>query len=292
VAFGRGGTAPTVTDAHVALGNIHAAQLGEVRIDAAAAVNVVAALADRLGVTVERVSAAIIASADAAMARALRRLSIERGIDPRHCVLIAFGGGGPLHACGLADGLGMTRVLVPPHAGVLSALGLALAPDRRVSLASVMREASTLDAGARRELCAALDDHDGAVGGRGALVARARYRGQGHELDVAWEEDVDGVELARRFADVHDQRYGFRLDRPVDLVSARHTRTSEARTVELRRRGASSWEAAARHDDGGAFEATVEGRATIVLADSTLLVPAGWTARTLDIGGWMVERTA
>src|SRR6185436_11572793 len=104
----------------------------------------IATLARSLGETEARTAAAIIATADASMARALRRVSVERGIDPRSCVLVAFGGGGPLHACGLADRLGMTRVLVPPHAGVLSALGLAVAPERRTAIGSVMAQLDTM----------------------------------------------------------------------------------------------------------------------------------------------------
>ncbi len=148
VAFGRGGTQPTVTDAHVALGNIAASHMsddgpGGRRRRRGAAIR---DLADRVGSTMERTAEAIIAAADAAMARALRRVSVERGIDPRSCVLVAFGGGGPLHACGLADRLGMTRVLVPPHAGVLSALGLAVAPERRTAIGSVMARLDDMSA--------------------------------------------------------------------------------------------------------------------------------------------------
>ena len=129
VAFARGGTQPTVTDAHIALGRLEAAQLsGGVTLDADAARASIAALAKTLGATPERTAQAAVAIADAAMARALRRVSVERGVDPRSCALVAFGGGGPLHACALAELLGMNTVLVPPHAGVLSALGLAIAP--------------------------------------------------------------------------------------------------------------------------------------------------------------------
>ena len=96
VAFGRGGTEPTVTDAHIALGRLDAAELsGGVALDRAAALAAVAALAKKMKATTERTAEAIIAIADAAMARALRRVSVERGVDPRACVLVGFGGGGP-----------------------------------------------------------------------------------------------------------------------------------------------------------------------------------------------------
>ncbi|MDQ3950103.1 MAG: hydantoinase/oxoprolinase family protein, partial [Gemmatimonadota bacterium] len=146
-AFGRGGTLPTVTDAHVVLGHIGAARLsGGLSIDAAAARRTIETLARQLDTSAERVAGAVIATVDATMARALRRVSVERGIDPRGCVLVAFGGGGPLHGCGLAERVGVERVLVPPFAGVLSALGLALAAERREAMASVMRPLDALEA--------------------------------------------------------------------------------------------------------------------------------------------------
>ncbi len=118
VAFGRGGTQPTLTDAHIVLGHLGAARLsGGVMLDIPAATRAIATLASTLGASAERTASAIVAIADAAMARALRRVSVERGIDPRTCALVAFGGAGPLHACALADLLGMRKVFVPAHAG-------------------------------------------------------------------------------------------------------------------------------------------------------------------------------
>ncbi len=300
VAFGRGGTQATVTDAHVALGNISANRMsGAVQLDAHAARRAVAQLADRLGADVERTAAAMIATADAAMARALRRVSVERGIDPRDCPLIAFGGGGPLHACGLAEQLGMTRVLVPPYAGVLSALGLAVAPPRRVAYASVMQALAKLDSESLSALAAGLSSR--ATAGEGTAdterwtteyVLRARYLGQGHELEVPFEARDSSGALTKRFVAAHQSRYGFVLDLPVEAVSARCVRTGEAPGVRLARHGKSNWNDAARVDDGSPFDAVVRGRAVIALADATLLVAAGWTARALAIGGWLLEREA
>jgi N-methylhydantoinase A len=225
------------------------------------------------------------------MARALRRVSVERGIDPRSCVLVAFGGGGPLHACGLAERLGMTKILVPPFAGVLSALGLALAPERRLSLTSVMRDASSLEHSALSSLAIALAERAGGDG-ESAWTARARYRGQGHELEVPFTDRDDGLTLTQRFVELHQRRYGFTLPASVDVVSARCTRSGTAPEAALARRGATVWGATdtAPQDDGGAFEATVHGRRVIALPDATLLVAEGWTARTLPIGGWLLER--
>ena len=290
VAFGRGGTQPTVTDAHVASGNIAASRMSDsVQLDAVAARDAVAALARQLDSSMERTAEAIIAAADAAMARALRRVSVERGIDPRSCVLVAFGGAGPLHACGLADRLGMTRVLVPPHAGVLSALGLAVAPDRRTAIGSVMARLDEMTADSLGGVFANLASRTGSAPNV-THVARLRYRGQGHELEVAVDEGMSPATLAKRFAEKHQQRYGFELPAPVEVVSARTVRSGDTRPVSLARQGGTAWRAGTGVDDGGVFDATVRGRRVVALPDATMLVPEGWTATALPIGGWIVTR--
>lgn len=301
VAFGRGGTQATVTDAHVVLGNIRAERMGgDVRLDAVAARAAVARLAATLGATPERIAEAMVATADAEMARALRRVSVERGIDPRSCVLVAFGGGGPLHACALAERLGMTRVLVPPHAGVLSALGLAVAPERRVGIVSVMRPVASLaaddwlrlsDEASRRAAGGGSGDvaaRPGAAVDR-RLVARLRYRGQGHELEVPVLAGDDAERVSARFAAAHDRRYGFVLDLDVEAVSLRATLSSRAPEVRLQRTGSQPWHAREMVDHGAALDATVRGAAVITLPDATLRVAAGWSARALPMGGWLLE---
>ncbi len=291
VAFGRGGTLPTVTDAHVVLGNIASHPMSDaVRVDAAAARAALSHLAARVGASVERTAEAMIAAADAAMARALRRVSVERGIDPRTCVLIAFGGGGPLHACGLADGLGMNRVLVPPHAGVLSALGLAVAPERRTASGSVMRLLEQIPAGELAVRFEQLARRAGSVHPV-SFVARMRYRGQGHELEVPYESGEETAALHARFAGQHLSRYGFELDASVEVVSARAVRSGSFLPVNLERRGRSAWTPDDPVDDGLGLDATVSGRAVVLLPDATMLVLPGWTARALPIGGWMLERS-
>jgi len=230
---------------------------------------------------------------DASMARALRRVSVERGIDPRECALIAFGGGGPLHACGLADRLGVKTVIVPPFAGVLSALGLAIAPQRYMATASVMRTLERFDGSG--ETIAALEatlrrDRDGSGAADVKHFARARYVGQGHELDVEIAPRLGPDAIRERFAARHDERFGFTLERDVEIVSVRCSLSIGAREMRLARRGQSAWDDASRVDDGAELERQVRGRATIVLPDATLLVASGWTARSLEIGGWKLER--
>lgn len=278
-AFGRGGTDATVTDAHVVLGHIEVAHMsGGVTLDREAAVHGVEVVARRLDAPLDRTARAIIALADAAVARALRRVSVERGVDPRRCALVAFGGGGPLHACALADQLGMTRILVPPHAGVLSALGLAIAAERRDVMRSVMRRAEELSCERFAALCDELASRVGGAVTR-RWWAHARYVGQGHELDVPVTPEDDGAAIATRFAALHATRAGFTLERPVEVVSLRHAAFGAARAARLTRAGS-------------ARVKPLSGPAIVPLDDATMRVAEGWTATPLTAGGWMLERRA
>jgi N-methylhydantoinase A/oxoprolinase/acetone carboxylase beta subunit len=233
----------------------------------------------------------MIAAADASMARALRRVSVERGVDPRGGILVAFGGGGGLHACGLAEQLGMQRILVPPFAGVLSALGLAVAAERRDALASVMRRADTLTPDELRSICEALASRIPGAHER-RWWARARYEGQGHELEVPVVPGDDGASLAASFASIHGIRYGFTLELPVEVVSMRHAASGEPLPIVLERRGAAAWKPDEPRDTGAELDVTVRGPLAIALPDATMYVSRGWSARSLPMGGWLMERDA
>ncbi|MEO6211363.1 MAG: hydantoinase/oxoprolinase family protein [Gemmatimonadaceae bacterium] len=277
-AFARGGTEATVTDAQIVLGTLTARTIGVVPLDAAAAHAAIGRLAATLGVSPERAARAMVQAADAAMARALRRVSVERGIDPRRCALVAFGGGGPLHACALADHLGVRTVLVPPFAGVLSALGLAIAPERRDAISSVMRRAHTIGAADTREIDAILSARAGGGGKPGATQRwlRVRYVGQGHELEIPFAPGEEGAALITRFDAEHEKRMGFRLEQEIEVIGARIAISGVAREPVL----------AAPH-----FVQDVRGGPDVIaLPDATLFVADGWTARALPIGGYVVER--
>lgn len=283
-AFGRGGTEPTVTDAQIALGRIDAAAMsGGVALDAAAARAALQRVATRLGATLDRTAEAVIRAADAEMARALRRVSVDRGVDPRGCALLAFGGGGPLHACALADALGMRTVIVPPHAGVLSAVGLAIAPERREVATSLLTATDALDAATLRAACERLAER---VPGRDRRwIVRARYQGQGHEVEVSTAPGDDGPTIAERFARAHHARYGFVLPRPVECVALRHVASDPGAHVDFH--AASAADGAA---PPSAAPAAFDGPATRTLRDATLFVAAGWRATPLAIGGWRLDR--
>ncbi|MCU1351591.1 MAG: 5-oxoprolinase [Acidimicrobiales bacterium] len=205
---GLGGTEPTVTDANLVAGRIPAdAELpGIGRLDLPAAQ---VALADA-GLDAEGVLRVV----DAAMEQALRAVSVERGVDPSGLVLVAFGGAGPLHACALADALGLAAVIVPPRAGVLSAVGLLASPRQvdRVRTWPGLADHAGLD-----EALAALaaDAAEALPGAELETAVECRYAGQSHELRVAAVAD---------FAAEHLRRNGYdRPGTPVEVVALRAT---------------------------------------------------------------------
>jgi N-methylhydantoinase A len=291
-AFGRGGLQPTVTDAHVVLGHITASALsGGVTLDVEAAHRAVGSLATRLGVSAERVARAMLDIADASVARALRRVSVERGVSPRDCVLVPFGGGGPLHACGLGDQLGMTRIFVPPHAGVLSALGLAITAEKRDRLVSVLARTDTLDASA---LSAVLERASAGLAPDGewdrSWTARVRYVGQGHELDVPLTPGDDGALVAERFTRLHTQRNGFTLEAPVEMIGVRHVASGPSHPVRFRRAEPGAWSSERPVDAGLDYSVQLRGPSVVALPGATLRIAPGWTGVPHHTGGWLLER--
>ncbi|HEX9887832.1 MAG TPA: hydantoinase/oxoprolinase family protein [Nitriliruptorales bacterium] len=227
-AYDRGGTEPTVTDANIVLGRLDPeVRLGghmSIRPDLAR--NAVGVLAAGLGMGIEEAAAGIVRVVEATMVRALRLVSVERGHDPRGHTLVAFGGAGPLHQGALSRELGCRRVLVPPHAGVLSALGLLAAP---VTTDELRTHLTLLADASADELASVWDELESR--GRDTLAgqevdevtatrrAEVRYRGQAFELTVPGD-DPDPAALTRAFHDTHRERYGYdQPDEPVEIVN-------------------------------------------------------------------------
>src|SRR5512133_2267226 len=228
--YGRGGTEPTVTDANLVLGHLSAdAPLaGDVALDAEAAHAAVERLARALGLDVDACAEGIVRVAHAELVRALRVMTVERGIDPRRFALLAFGGAGPLHAAAIAEELGMTKILVPRASGVLSALGLAAADRRADAQRTVLGHA-----GSDPPLDALRDEVGAALGGEPEIEVAwdLRYRGQSHELTV---RGAQRHELRERFEALHEERYGHRdPDGEVELVTVRVTGRLPAPTVDF-----------------------------------------------------------
>ncbi|GAB6876940.1 hydantoinase/oxoprolinase family protein [Thermaerobacter litoralis] len=231
VAYGRGGTEPTLADANLVAGRYNPFNYlgGELALDVDASRAAISALGRRLGLDRDACTLGILRLAEAVMAKALRLVSLERGLDPRDFTLIAFGGTGPAHAAALAAELRIPEVVIPRHPAVFSAWGMAMA-DLRVDrvqtlLAPMEPGALPLLNGTWRELEREVREalrHEGVR--RPVLYRQAamRYAGQEHTVTVpATAGTWTAVHLQRmvnRFHRAHRHRYGFRLDAPVEVV--------------------------------------------------------------------------
>ena len=239
--YANGGTRPTVTDANLLLGRVPPRLAGGLELDRVAAEE---ALGD-LDPT------AVLEVVNAEMLRALRVVSVERGHDPHEFALVAFGGAGPLHACALADELGMQTVLVPEAAGMLSALGLAASDERRDHVRSYivpLTDAGKLPLQGEADL---------------------RYKGQSFELTVPL-----GPDLAESFHRAHEERYGYAdRSRPIELVAVR--------TAEVR--------PGPHIEPGKSTRQEVSGPHVLELNGSTCWLPQGWVGAR-DGSIWRLTR--
>lgn len=223
VCYAMGGTEPTVTDANLVLGRIPPETLlaGVVELDVEGARRAIEGLGRDLGLGPMDTASGIIKVVNTHMERAIRTVSIEEGVDPATAVLVAFGGAGGLHAVELADALGISSVVVPPHAGVFSALGLLMSPPRLDLSRSVQLDGTDGLDDLIDDLTATAQRRFAAEHGRVEGVARAfvdmRYLGQAHEVTVPMGDD-----LVQSFHKEHQRRNGFsRLDDPVEVVTLR-----------------------------------------------------------------------
>jgi N-methylhydantoinase A len=307
-AYGRGGHEPTVTDANLLLGYLSAEAplAGDVRLDLEAAHAAVGRLAGKLGLDVHEAAAGIVRVADEEMLRALRVATVERGVDPRGYALVAFGGAGPMHAARLAEQLGVTRVLCPPAAGLLSALGLATADRRRDVGRSVLLDEAEIARGraatAIRDLTAAA--RAGMPGARVETHYDLRYRGQSFELEVTTDPDAGAAELRELFEREHEYRYGYRDPQGrIELVNVRVS------AIEERVHPAVTPAPAGRLDRGrrtALFDGTLLETATLrgpaipgescvgpavwELPEATAVVPPGWAGAVDEHGTLVLER--
>jgi N-methylhydantoinase A/oxoprolinase/acetone carboxylase beta subunit len=260
--YGRGGTQPTVTDADVLLGRIPAgaslSDLGALDVDAARAA------CQRAGTPPD----GIVRVVDAAMEEAVRAVTVARGVDPRDLALVAFGGAGPLHACAVADALGMRAVIVPPRAGVLSAVGLLCSPRRQEIVRSYPAPAddpqlATIAARLRDEARALVAPDAGVE-----IAYDCRYVGQSHELTVV---------SPHAFPAEHERRNGHaRPGAPVEVVAVRARATAHAQLAVT--------------DLPDVARDEVRGPNVVAEPDCTVWVPDGWVAEPRELGAWVLER--
>ena len=324
ISYGRGGTEPTTTDAHLLLGRLDPSRFLSEELEAdveAVRTAVDERIAEPLGMGVEEAAQGILDVANANMERALRVVSVERGYDPRDFALVAFGGAGPLHATTLADALDVPRVVVPRTAGVLSALGLLISDILYDYSVSRVRPWAAVTPDSLAESFAdfhergraRLEDED--LGSERMQFERTvdlRYEGQSFELSVPVPSgDLDAAALETvvdRFHDRHRQRYGHAYPaEPVELVTIRLRARGVVESPDLHPAGTTGTLEDARRErrrvmfDGEFHEAAVyvrdalptgsafDGPAIVEGAESTVVVNPEQRARVDEYGSIVVE---
>jgi N-methylhydantoinase A len=294
--YGRGGTEPTVTDANLVLGHLAADSrlAGGVELDAGAAEQAVAELARSIGLETLEAAAGIVQVANQEMVRALRVITVERGIDPRGFALLPFGGAGPMHAAAIAAELGIESILCPRAGGVLSALGLCASDRRRDTTRTVMLGGEELTA---ERIAAEVGElvattGTGLSGARPEVVYEMRYAGQAFELPVPGPTEPDPGDLRERFARAHEERYGHRdpagevvlVDIRLAMVVPGPEPQPVAASGDRLEQGSravrfgSGWieTPVLRGEPTAGLE--VEGPVVFELPEATLVLPPGWRA--------------
>ncbi len=311
--YAAGGTAATVTDAHVVLGHLPSGLLGgRIPLDRALAERAVQdEVATPLGLGLVEAARGILAIADNNMVGAIRVVSVERGFDPRAFTLVPFGGAGPLHGCALADLLGIQTVLVPPAPGVLCAEGL-LAADLKAEFSRTLPRADRPDPAVATPLLHALHaeaeswlDAEAVPAGdrRIETVALMRYAGQGSELPVPWTGDAEA--LSQAFAAAHQALYGFTMDARIELVTLRveasgrfasapptpaaapHASPPETTSMQLPD-GPRLVPVLRRDAMPAGFAAA--GPLIVTQEDTTTVLPPGWSLRAEPSGALLLSR--
>jgi N-methylhydantoinase A len=324
VCYARGATQPTVTDANVMLGYMNPTAIadGTVPIDRAAAVRAITDLiAEPLGLSPFDGALGVLRVADSTMIRALRAVTIERGVDPRGVTLVGFGGSGPLHAARLAENMGIRRVYIPPFPGVLSAFGLLLADYRQDAVHSIMRPVADVGAGqiesAYREIeakvRATLDEGGGAPGDvRVERMIEMQFPGEASTLTLA-APDLDPGGLHERLRAAFSAHYAIeyghvRDDEPL-LVAVRIKATLASSSLPISelalRTAARQASAPATRDayfgrEAGLVPTPIISRADLRTAragpliveepDTSVLIPPGWLAECDERMGIMLTR--
>ena len=306
--YGRGGTEPTVTDANLVLGYLDAGAplAGGVELDLEAAHTALRRLGDELGLDELATAEGIVRVANQEMIRALRVVTVERGVDPRGFALLPFGGAGPLHAASLATELEIDRILCPRASGVLSALGLVASERRRDTARTVMLSGEDFTtagvAGAVADLRDAIAD--GLEDAEVEATYDLRYRGQSFELPIPGDPEPDPEVLKAAFEAEHERRYGHRdpeaevelvtirvaLSRPGPKLEPRAASGREPARSRRRARFGGEWLEADVLRGEPAAGLRSEGPSILELPEATLVVPPGWSAEVDRHGTVIAER--
>jgi N-methylhydantoinase A len=314
-AYGLGGSEPTVADANIVLGFLDPSGLvggGLALRPALAHAAIEHAIARPLGLAVTEAAMGIRRLANANMVRAIRAVTVERGVDPRDFTLVAFGGSGPVHACDLAEALGIGRVLVPPLAGVFTAVGM-LAADVELPFVRAFTGPLAALAGAEAQaLLAELRDEAKAAlaaegfSGDAALIEPAidlRYEGQDSELTLSL--DADPASLEARFRAAYDRLFAYVSDEPLEIANLRVTAKGRRAARLDPRSGAAPTAPIATTERAVSFAPdrpmptpvvdrsrlglSFTGPLIVAAYDSTTVVPPGWRGHVDDAGSLLLE---
>ena len=246
--YGRGSNMPTVTDANLVLGRVTSSIAGgQLTLDAEAAANAIRdAVATPLAMDVAAAASGILQIANNAMVGAIRNISVERGYDPREFALVAYGGAGPMHAIEVANLLGVTTVVVPPHPGIASAYGLLVAEFKNDYARTSLQQPPDYDLQGMAAIFDGLEQEgqqwletEGVANSDRMLSwsADLRYEHQGSELTIPYEGtriDRPGLEgMIEEFHRRHSQLYGFSLDQSVEIVTLRVTASGQLGDVAM-----------------------------------------------------------
>ena len=312
VCYQQGGNRITVTDANLVLGYLPSIVKlgGTMGLDLIAARQAMHDLVNRSGIdSVESVANGIIRIVNDAMAQALRVISVERGIDPRHYALLAFGGAGGLHICALADELNMHKAIVPVHSGVLSALGMLAAPVGRTFSQTIAVPFSDVDnAGVDSLFQDLLQQAENSLLDEGVDIQsldtsfsmEVRYLGQSSSLNIAWSN----LEQAKKqFEDIYQDRYGQLLPVQLELLAIRLKANTSVPKPELSNYKPQTDNDLCYQTVHGVPEPvpiikrfslepdkTVQGPAIIIDEASTVWLEAGWSGKTDPIGNLLLIR--
>jgi N-methylhydantoinase A len=319
--YGHGGTHPAVTDANLALGRYDPVRFagGSMRLDAGAAHDaLLAEVGAKLGLTADLAALGVVEMVDENMANAARVHAIESGKSYEGRTLIAFGGGGPVHACRVAEKVGINRVLVPSGAGVGSAIGFLRAPVGYEVVRSLYQRFSSLDVAAVNDLLDDMGQEAEAAVAKGSFgaptaqtrTAYMRYVGQGHEIPVPLPRRVLGPDDIALIRARYDEEYARFFDRPVpgsdveimsyavvvttvtqdatvavrggDILATEAIPVRTQRVRDTTTGAVSNW---AIYDRAALVaDATLAGPAIVVEDETSTLIGPGWTARVNRLG--------
>lgn len=323
----RGGEEPTVTDANLILGKLNPKRIlgGRMSIDEKRSISVIKkAICQKTDLSIEDAAAGIITVVNSNMVRAIRAVSVERGYDPRQFTLVAFGGAGPLHACEVAEEIGIRQVLFPPSPGTLCSLGLLMADTQFDLSRSRLTIVNEQNLSIINNLLADL-----ALEGQQLLNTQkipelrrrfqfgfdCRYEHQNYELTISINKgklnESDLIELKKAFGNAHEHAYGYQdKERPVQIVnyrlsaiglsdkpqighiqecSASVLKENEVRQVRFEKQ-CKFIETPVYLRDDLPSDCILQGPAIIEQMDSTCVIPPGWTALSDQYGNILVER--